>query len=223
MIKKEDFKKNCLLSIGIILLYFFWPTMINAFSETLNIKTTGMIICNLIGYIILILILFIIYKKQLKEDYQIWKQNKRKNILSILKYTIILFFTIILSKMIIQSIFHIETIQNETQLWGQFKEYPLVMLLTLTIYYPIVEVIVFQKTIRQVIKNPWIFILISSLFFGYFNIAFEELTLETLVTTLPYIISNAILAFSYYKKNTIIAPIGIKMLYNFIVTIISFV
>ncbi len=224
MIKKEDFGKKCLLSISVILLYFFWPTLMKAFWETFGGKTTtGMMIYSLIGYIVLMIILFTIYKKQLKEDYQILKQNLKKNILSILKYTGILFFTMIICKMIIQSIFHIETIQNEIQLWGQFEEYPLIMLITLTIYYPIVEVIVFQKTIRQVISNPWIFIITSSLFFGYFNIAFEELTLSTLATTLPYIASNALLAFSYYKKNTIMAPIGIKMLYNFIVTIISFV
>ena len=31
---KTDLGKNCLISISVILLYFFWPTVLKAFWET---------------------------------------------------------------------------------------------------------------------------------------------------------------------------------------------
>lgn len=225
MIKKVDFGKNCMFSISVILLYFFWPTILKAFWETFgggkNVNV-GMIIYNLIGYAILVVILFLIYQKSLKEEWKIFKKSLKKNIIGILKYTILLFVSIIVTKMLINSVFHVEAIENETQLLGNFADSPIWTAILLIVYYPIVEVIVFQKTIKQVIKNEWLFIIISSLFFGYFNIAFSEFSWESLIGMAPYVISNAILAISYTKYDTIVAPIGIKMLYNLLVTIISF-
>lgn len=226
MIKKVDFGKNCMFSICVILLYFFWPTILKAFWETFGGGTDvniGMLIYNLIGYAILVLILFTIYQKSLKEEWKVFKKNLKKNIIGIFKYTILLFISIIATKMFINSIFHIESIENETQLLGNFANSPIWTAILLIIYYPIVEVIVFQKTIKQVIKKEWLFIVISSLFFGYFNIAFSEFSWESFIGMIPYVISNVILAISYTKNDTIVEPIGIKMLYNLLVTLISFV
>lgn len=221
---KVDLVKNCLISISVILLYFFWPTVLKAFWETFGGSSTvtiGMFIYNIVGYAILVGILVSIYYKSLKENWtKFWKDKKK--ILSILKYTAILFVGILICNAILKYVFDIGVTQNETDLLGQFKKSPIWILLMVTIYYPIVEVIVFQKTIRQVIKKPWMFIFVSSIFFGYFNIAFSKITLEAVLGTLPYIFLNAVLAFSYYKSENIMVPIGTKMLYNLIVTIISF-
>ena len=122
--------------------------------------------------------------------------------------------------MCIQLIFHIETINNESLLYQQFTKSPLITMILLTIYYPIVEMIVFQKTIKQVIHKKWLFIMISSLFFGYFNIAFSNITVSSILESIPYIVSNALLAYCYIKSDTIVAPSLIKIFYNCLVTII---
>ncbi|MCI9233513.1 MAG: CPBP family intramembrane metalloprotease [Bacilli bacterium] len=221
---KTDLGKNCLISISVILLYFFWPTVLKAFWETFGGRTSvtlGMFIYNVVGYAILVGILVAIYYKPLKENWIKFCKDKKK-IVSILKYTAILFIGVLICNSILKYVFDVGVIENEADLLVQFEKSPIWILLMVTIYYPIVEVIVFQKTIRQVIEKPWIFIFVSSIFFGYFNIAFSKITLETLLGTLPYIFLNAVLAFSYYKKDNIMVPIGTKMLYNLVVTIISF-
>lgn len=221
---KIDLGKNCLISISVILLYFFWPTVLKAFWETFgggSEATLGMFLYNAVGYAILVAILIAIYYKSLKENWiKFWSDKKK--ILSILKYTAILVIGVLICNSILKYVLDIGVIENETDLLSQFEKSPIWILLMVTIYYPIVEVIVFGKTIRQVIEKPWIFILVSSIFFGYFNIAFSKITLETLLGTIPYIFLNAILMFSYYKSDNIMVPIGTKMLYNLIVTIISF-
>lgn len=217
-----DLKKNCLISIGVILLYFFWPTILHAFWNVFSGKDGfGLMIYQIAGYLILIAILVVIYHNSLKENWiQFWKE--KKNFGLILKYTLLLFVGVLVCNAILQYIFHIGVTPNETELLGKFQKYPIWILVTVTLYYPFVEIIVFQKTIRQVIKKPWLFILISSIFFGYFNIAFSKITWNVMIGTLPYLFLNAILAFSYYKTDNIMVPIGTKMFYNLLVTIISF-
>ena len=225
MVKNTEFQKNCFISIGVILLYFFWPTVMKAFWETFGGGSSfsiGMMIYNVIGYLILIVLLFGIYHKSLKEEWKIFWENKKKNFNGILKYTLLLFFGILICNMIVRYIFHVGVTNNEIQLYDRFQESPFGILITVTLYYPLVEVIVFQKTIKQVIEKPWIFILVSSLFFGYFNIAFSGISLEMVIATLPYIFLNAVLAFSYDKSKNIVVPISTKMLYNLLVTVISF-
>lgn len=222
--KDIDFSKNCLISIGVILLYFFWPSIMGAFWETFGggtEVTLGMILYNVIGYVLLVGILILIYHKSLVEEWKIFCANKKENLFTILKYTILLFFGVILFNMLLQSILSLNLTENEVNLYQKFQESPLLMIGMVTIYYPFVEVIVFQKTIRQVIKKPWLFIFISAVFFGYFNVAFTEFSVSNVIGSLQYVLFNAVLAFCYYKKDTIVVPVGIKMLYNFIVTILS--
>lgn len=226
MTKKVDFGKNCLLSIGVILLYFLWPTVMKAFLEVFGGKIEnglGMIFYNIIGYVILVVILIATYYKSLKEEWKLFFKEKKKNFGMIIKYTIFLFFGVILFNVLIQSVFKLHPIENEVHLYQQFQETPILMMLMVTIYYPLVEVIVFQKTIRQVIKTPWLFIVVSALFFGYFNIAFTEFTVSNMIGSLQYVLFNVVLALGYYKSDTLAVPVGIKMLYNFIVTLFSII
>lgn len=224
MKKEVDFQKNCFISIAVILLYFLWPTVMNAFWETFGGGTNvsiGMIIYNIIGYLIFVVLLFFAYWKSLKQEWNIFWKEKKNSIFCILKYTVFLFISIILINIILNSLFKVGKIDNEVQLLGQLADNPLFMILMVTIYYPVVESIVFQKTIRQVVHQKWLFIIISSLFFGYFNIAFSEFTIANMIGIIPYMFLNAVLALSYFNKKTIVVPIGIKMLYNLLVAVIN--
>lgn len=221
-----EFRKNCVISIMVILLYFFWPTLMGTLWQTFGgtaEASIGLTIYNVVGDAILIVLLFSIYYKTVKKEWNIFCVKKKENMMSILKYTILLFFSVLVCNIIIHSIFKIETVGNEVQLYQQFKESSFGAFFMVNIYSPLVEILVFQTTIRKVTKNPWLFIIISSLFFGYFNIAFTELTVSSMIGALAYVLLNAIVAYSYYKKDNMVVPIGIKMFYNLLVTMISFV
>ena len=90
------------------------------------------------------------------------------------------------------------------------------------IYYPIVEEIVFEKTLKDVIKSKWLFIILSSVFFWYYNIAFTaNLTYVTIMSSFYYFVLGFIRALAYHKTDNLVVPICIKSIYNAFVTLIS--
>lgn len=136
---KTDLGKNCLISISVILLYFFWPTVLKAFWETFGGGTSvtlGMFIYNVVGYAILVGILVAIYYKPLKENWIKFCKDKKK-IVSILKYTAILFIGVLICNSILKYVFDVGVIENEADLLVQFEKSPIWILLMVTIYYPI--------------------------------------------------------------------------------------
>lgn len=224
MKKEENLRQMSFISIGVILLYFFWPMIINGIWNCFNQLQPYQesIFFNIITNIILLFIVTLIYKNDLKKEWQTFIEQK-KNYVSILKYTVIIFGAILCFNIIMRYVFHFSSAPNETILYDQSQRQPLLTIFMVTLYYPIVEGIVFQKTIYKVIKNPWIFIVVSSLFFTYFNIAFTQINLENVITSLQYVISNSILAFAYYKSNTIFVSVGTKMFYNFLISLLGII
>ena len=112
--------------------------------------------------------------------------------------------------------------ENDNSLLEVFKTYPFLTWFLTIIYYPIVEEIVFEKTIKDVVSNKWLFIALSALFFWYYNIAYVGgITYVTVISSLYYFVAGFIRALAFYKTDNLYVPMCIKSLCNLFVTIIS--
>lgn len=212
-----------LLSLIVILFYFAWPQIVNAIKSILAIGDANDFVFGIISNLALISILIYIYRKDLKNYVLNFKKNLKKSLLIIGLFSIISIILVPLVNSIVINVLNINEITaNDNSLFASFEKSPLLIAFMTIIYYPIVEEIVFEKTLKDVIKSKWLFIILSSIFFWYYNIAYTaSLTYVTIMSSFYYFVLGFIRALAYHKTDNLVVPICIKSIYNAFVTLIS--
>ena len=214
--KKEEKNKNSLKSIMIIILYFIFPYFMKFLS--------GIKWLTLLFYMLFVLLIIYLYKDTFKNDFKDIKENKKKYIKSILINVVLIFAVMIITNALIVILLNInETSENDYSLLTMFKKSPLALILLTSVYYPLVEGVIFRKSVRDIIDNKWTFIIFSSVFYFFFNIAYTSLSLNSIITSLCYLFSMMILSNYYYKSNNFTASVIVMMIYNLIISVISFI
>lgn len=214
--KKEEKNKNSLKSIMIIILYFIFPYLMKFLS--------GIKWLVLLFYMLFALLIIYLYKDTFKSDFKDFKENKKKYIKSILINVVLIFAIMIITNALIGILLNIkETSENDYSLLAMFKKSPFVLILLTSIYYPVVEGVIFRKSVRDIIDNKWMFIMFSSVFYFFFNIAYTSLSFTSIITSLCYLFSMMLLSNYYYKTNNFTASVIVMMIYNLIISAISFI
>lgn len=214
--KKEEKNKNSLKSIMIIILYFIFPYLMKFLS--------GIKWLTLLFYMLFALLIIYLYKDTFKNDFKDLKENRKKYIKSILINVVLIFTVMIITNALIGILLDIkETSENDYSLLAMFKKSPLALILLTSVYYPLVEGVIFRKSVRDIIDNKWTFIIFSSVFYFFFNIAYTSLSLNSIITSLCYLFSMMILSNYYYKSNNFTASVIVMMIYNLIISVISFI
>lgn len=233
MTKVSKFSKKIVISIFVILLYFIWPFVSDfvlglfgiSYDSITNVGTSmGQFISYMIMNFILMGILMVIYFRSLKSDFVIFKSKFSSYWKLILKYVGLTFLSVIGVNLLKIFVFQIDIntgAENDMALYNYFMHVPWAMFFMTTVYYPIVEELVFSKSIRDLTHNKWLFIIVSSLFFWYFNIAFIGINYVTIVSSLSYFVIAFIRCYAYDKTDNVCVPISIKVLYNLIVNIFT--
>ena len=213
---KKEKNKNNLKSIMIIILYFIFPYLMKFLS--------GIKWLVLLFYMLFAILIIYLYKDTFKSDFKDLKENKKKYIKSILINVVLIFAVMIITNALIGILLDIkETSENDYSLLTMFKKSPIALILFTSIYYPVVEGVIFRKSVRDIIDNKWMFIMFSSVFYFFFNIAYTSLSLNSIITSLCYLFSMMILSNYYYKSNNFTASVIVMMIYNLIISVISFI
>lgn len=90
------------------------------------------------------------------------------------------------------------------------------------IYAPIVEETIFRGLIRKLIKNKYVFIIISAICFGLLHTIASEMTLiNVIVKALPYTVLGAYLAYVYAKTDNISTNMFAHMLINLVASMLT--
>lgn len=219
--KNIDRSKTLLISVSVIIFYFLWPQLINVIKELFNHSFDS--ILEFVSNLILIVGLIYIYRNDLKNYLKDFKKNAKRNILMILIFSILIIVLVPIINLLINSIFKIDgSTSNDNSLLESFKNNPFRIGLMTIIYYPIVEEIVFEKTLKDVISNKWLFMVLSSLFFWYYNIAYSaNFTLVAIAGSFSYFAVGLVKAYTFSKTDNLFVPIFIKAIYNALVTFVA--
>ena len=219
--KNIDRSKTLLISVSVIIFYFLWPQLINVIKELFNHSFDS--ILEFVSNLILIVGLIYIYRNDLKNYLKDFKKNAKRNILMILIFSILIIVLVPIINLLINSIFKIDGgTSNDNSLLESFKNNPFRIGLMTIIYYPIVEEIVFEKTLKDVISNKWLFMVLSSLFFWYYNIAYSaNFTLVAIAGSFSYFTVGLVKAYTFSKTDNLFVPIFIKAIYNALVTFVA--
>ena len=167
---------------------------------------------------ILLIILTILYEKSISKDWYIVKEKFK--IAEFLKYLIIFMGAKILSAVVsalISVVLSIDLIESQNQsiieMYASMS--PLLMLICSCITAPIIEEGIFRLGFRKVIKNDYLFIVISGFVFGLMHIFPTDIPLALALTQgITYIVIGAVLAAIYVKTDNIWYVILIHALNN---------
>lgn len=206
---KKAQTKNSVIAVLIIILYFVLPYLSSMF---LNAN-----LANAIISIIFAIAIIFIYRKSFINDFKDFGKNKWKYLKNILLNVLIIFVITIVTNLLLTLIFDIrETSENDYSLRTMYKSSPIILFLLTAIYYPIVEGIVFRKTIREIIDKKWLFIIFSALFYFFFNVAYTSFTLNNILSSLCYFFIMLVLSNYYWKTNNLTASILVISISNII-------
>lgn len=219
--------KKIIKNILIFISYFIFSYFVIALLQEFNFDITKLsfnkriIVLGIIDFIYIILMLFI-YRKEIIIDIKDFKKNY-KEYLS--KYVLVYMVGVILMgiiNIILTKITKIELSGNEEGIRILIKEVPLYMFFSTVIYAPIIEELIFRKSIRNIFKNKYIFIIISGVIFGVLHIS-DFSNINEILFGIPYIIMGIDFAYIYYKTNNIFTTMSFHMIHNLLLITIQFI
>lgn len=213
------------LTILIFLLADFFaiiPVLLfNINLDSIDAKTE--IILSIFSNLILVIILCLMYKNELKEMFLDFKNNFKKCFNIGYKYWMIGLIFMAISNIILSTIFKSDKATNEEIVQQTIMTFPILSLFLTSIMAPITEEIVFRLNFRKVINNDILYVLLAGISFGFIHVLFTSSTLGEYLYFIPYSCLGIALALMYVKSKNVFTPIFMHFSHNFIFTTISII
>lgn len=209
--KNPDLQKIYIRSIGIILLFFFAPSIISSLLSNLPINDS---LLTLLSNLCLAVLLIYIYRKDLKNEFYTFKNELSKNMDNGIKYWIIGLVIMMGSNLLISILIPKAVAGNETQVREMIYATPILSLISTGILAPFIEEITFRKTFKDMIPNNTLFVLVSGFIFGALHVVLSLKTAYDLFFLIPYCSLGFCFGLIYAKTKTIFTSITIHMIHN---------
>lgn len=226
----EMFDKNLIGKIekGFLVFILFWYSALLQYIPIvlfkLDVSTLSQsmqVILSAFSSTIVLFLLVFLYRKDLTEDFKKFKNHLMTNIDTGFKCWFIGLLAMMVSNIIISMVFKTGGANNENQVQNMISALPWLMVINAGIIAPFNEEIVFRKTLKDVFKNKWIFVLLSFLLFGGAHVINSAKTLVDYLYIIPYGALGASFAFAYYKTDTVFTSISFHMIHNLTLVLIS--
>lgn len=218
---KESGHINKVVSAVIIwILYIIWLLKISSIVPTVG---------NFIIHLLFLGIVIFVFKDDLISNLKEFKVDKKKKIFRIFLYFIGFLVIMLISNGLISfftSIMGIDLAKDSSSkaLSDVFVQVPYGTLFAcfLTIvFYPIVEELIFRKSLRPAIKNGVLFVIITSLLSWYFQVTLLNPSVNEFVLAIQTFLNSIFMAIIYVKTNNIIYTISSRMLFNIFICIMQ--
>lgn len=208
------------LFIGEILRFIF-----NIFGIDVNLfSNKTFVVYQLVVSSFMFVVLFKLYYKTIKEDYNQIKSKFLKIILKVVKLFIIFMivkYIVSFISVLIMMLFNLDTSSltsvNQELIETYLKSSPILMFISTVILAPFYEEILFRLGFKKLLKNKYIFITISGAIFGLLHVfpLEEGISLALGITqSISYVTMGIFLSYIYYKNDNIFISIGVHFLNN---------
>ena len=208
---KIDIKKF-IKYIIIMLIYFVSELVFIPLFDINNLTSKDECVLTLLSSILCSMILILIYRKDLIKDMKSFKKNYKTILKTSITYWLIGYLLLTVSTALVTNIIHYIG-NNQSTLEGLINTNKLYMILSVTIFSPFVEEMIFRKSIRDFCKSDLLFMIISGLIFGYMHVMSETVLINYLLI-IPYAIFGYIFAKAYVETDNIFTSIIMHMIHN---------
>lgn len=223
---KNILSKTINVSVFILIfsLYISFSALINLLLKKMNIdiknmeivpKTITMILIQLL----FVIILYLIYHKELKKEFKEYKKNFKTYFRFSIKYWVIGLIIMIISNIVLSFIAP-NGATNEIAVQNALKQYPVYILISTSLLAPFTEEIIFRKALKKCFSNDFLFILTSGLIFGGIHVITSSSTLGYLYI-IPYGTFGVVFGYMYVKTKNIFTSTLVHMIHNTLLVTIS--
>lgn len=192
----------------------------------LRIKTISgalAVILNTMKNVILAGILFIVYRKDLLREWDIFKANAVDNLDTGTKYWFLGLVGMIVSNTLINLLFKTGAAGNEQAVQSYINYLPWLMLINAGIIGPFCEEIVFRKAFKDVFKNKWAFVIMSGFVFGLLHVIGSYNSWVDILFIFPYGFLGSAFAMAYYETDTVFTSYFLHFFHNTILILSSII
>ncbi len=225
--KYIDFKS--LIKLILIFILFYFSNLLQYIPIILfkidieNISSTTNILLNLFSNLCVLIILLIIYRKELINNFIKFKNNFFKMFDTSLKYYLLGMLGMIITNLVITVILQGNGSNNEKIVQEMINTTPYLMLINAGLIGPIIEEIVFRKTYLDAFKNKYLCIILSGVVFGLMHVISSANTIIEYLYFIPYTALGLSFIYMDYKENNIYPSILMHIIHNSLLVIISII
>lgn len=216
-----DKNKPVIKTLLVFLCYFIYSSITkNVFSW---IGVTNTTIVSFVADIMFLIGIVITYKNNLKKDFNALKKNYKiaKIIKTILIWVGIIFIFNIIMGVLTEILFpNAASVQDgNTQMVFELGNIKLGYTLFKTMIFAIIaEELLFRESVSTIIKNDWIFVLVTSIIYSFINIVYSlEVSSLLVFDFFTFFLPALIFSYAYVKNNrNIFVLMLIKFTYQLI-------
>lgn len=225
--KKTIYIKNALLGIACFIIYFGISNLEISFLNFLGIDYTTMsttikVIYLILWEIVTICLIMFILNKVLSKNIDDMKKNHKIYFKKYFKYWLIAVAIMMISNMFITLISGNDLSSNEESIRVMFKISPVYIFFSSVIYAPIVEELIFRRSLKNIIPNKILFILVSGLVFGGLHIISGFSGPMDLLYLIPYCAPGFAFAYILADSDNVLIPISLHFMHNGILMSLQF-
>ena len=222
-----NYSKNALLGLACLILYFCISDIelnfLNLFNINYNEMSTPFKIAYLIIWEILtICIIMAILNKKISKDFKDIRKNHKEYYKKYFKFWLISVAIMMISNMFINILITDGIAANEETIRETFKISPLYVFFSSVIYAPLVEELVFRQSLKNIIPNKIIFIIISGIVFGGLHVITGFSSPIDLLYLIPYCAPGFAFAYILADSDNIFIPISLHFMHNGILIALQF-
>lgn len=213
--KKEKFIKATLILFS----YLFYTQIFSYFLNAFGVN--DIVTVSFVADLIFLFGIVCLYRKNMKKGFFEFfdKKNVRKNVFKIFKYVLLMYCSllalIIIGELLFPGVQY--NGENTTALYDLLTLSAIYTIFKTMIFAVIAEELVFKKSIRNIINNKILFVLVSALIYAIMNVMYSSGSYITFYDFLTYFILASVTAYAYVKNNdNIFLVMVIKFIYNLI-------
>lgn len=217
---KKNFELKKILKSFIVIYLFFYRSVFNIIPMLIfdldftNISNKTLGYLNLYMGVVFLIIVLLIYFKDIINEFKIFIKKFWSNFDTGFKYWILGLGIMYISNLIFILVFKSGGANNENAVQEIIKACPIGMGFYTCLVAPFVEEIVFRKTLKDVFKNKWFFVVLSFLFFGGAHVLSMAESFVDFLYIIPYGALGATFAYAYHKTDTVFTTITFHMIHN---------
>ncbi len=202
-------------SIIVIASMFFIPLFLSELFIKIGLKSEA--ISELIALTIYLVLVSLLFLKDLKVEFKRFKSNFKKCMDTGFKYWMLGLVIMFVSNIIINLIIFKGNIAANEELNRQaLMGNPVYTILSAALLGPIIEELLFRKNMDGIFKNKYVFAIISGLLFGFMHTIADLSNILNLLYIIPYGGLGFAFAMMYKETNTTLTNIVMHMLHNLI-------
>ncbi len=197
--------------------FIFIPSLVAYLLHRLSGGRLNYTLLSICGQGVYAALIFFFYYKDLLKEAKIYKETFKNSFFKGLKYYFIGLLIMIFSNLIISFVLK-DVSANENAVRDMLYDTPILTMISIVVIAPVVEELLFRKSLSPLVKNKWLYALISALLFGGAHLisgldTFKALDLLYLI---PYGSLGFVFALMNRETKSTFTSISIHAFHNFI-------